>query len=87
MKSSRQRFVVRSTAAVASLSLFPAGVRAAEFECKFGTLVGPSDPKARKVVATIPVGKRPRGIRVSPDGSTLYVSDSSRHVYAFTVSG
>ena len=27
-----------------------------------------------KVVATIPVGKRPRGIHVSPDGSTVYVA-------------
>jgi len=27
-----------------------------------------------KVVATIPVGKRPRGIRVSPDGKTVYVA-------------
>ena len=29
---------------------------------------------AQKVLTTIPVGKRPRGIRVSPDGSTLYVA-------------
>ena len=28
----------------------------------------------RKVVATIPVGKRPRGVRVSPDGSLVYVA-------------
>src|SRR5580704_15708687 len=27
-----------------------------------------------KVVATIPVGKRPRGIQVSPDGKTVYVA-------------
>jgi YVTN family beta-propeller protein len=27
-----------------------------------------------KVVATIPVGKRPRGIHVSPDGKTVYVA-------------
>src|SRR6187397_178365 len=32
------------------------------------------DVAARKVLTTIPVGKRPRGIRVSPDGSTLYVA-------------
>ena len=32
------------------------------------------DVAAQKVVTTIPVGKRPRGIRVSPDGSTLYVA-------------
>jgi len=32
------------------------------------------DITAQKVITTIPVGKRPRGIRVSPDGSTLYVA-------------
>ena len=28
----------------------------------------------QSVIATIPVGKRPRGIKVSPDGSTFYVA-------------
>jgi len=32
------------------------------------------DIGAQKVVATIPVGKRPRGIRLSPDGTMLYVA-------------
>ena len=32
------------------------------------------DVAAQKVIATIPVGKRPRGIRVSPDGSTLFIA-------------
>lgn len=32
------------------------------------------DPVARALVATIPVGKRPRGVRISPDASTLYVA-------------
>jgi YVTN family beta-propeller protein len=32
------------------------------------------DVANRKVVATIPLGKRPRGIRASPDGTLLYVS-------------
>jgi YVTN family beta-propeller protein len=32
------------------------------------------DVSARTVVATIPVGKRPRGIRLSQDGSTLFVA-------------
>src|SRR5512134_3086528 len=32
------------------------------------------DVAAQKVITTIQVGKRPRGIRVSPDGSTLYVA-------------
>src|SRR6516162_9233671 len=27
-----------------------------------------------KIVATIPVGKRPRGIHASPDGRTVYVA-------------
>ena len=26
------------------------------------------------MIATIPLGKRPRGIKVSPDGTTLYVA-------------
>src|SRR4051812_1593031 len=29
-----------------------------------------------KVVATIPIGKRPRGVHPSPDGKTLYVAVS-----------
>ena len=32
------------------------------------------DVAARQVVATIPVGKRPRGIRLSPDGQRLFVA-------------
>ena len=32
------------------------------------------DVAAAKVIATIPVGKRPRGIRLSPDGSTLFIA-------------
>ena len=32
------------------------------------------DVAAAKPIATIPVGKRPRGIRLSPDGTTLYVA-------------
>ncbi len=32
------------------------------------------DTATRQVVATIPLGKRPRGIKVSPDGATLYVA-------------
>jgi YVTN family beta-propeller protein len=38
------------------------------------------DVASQTVVATIPVGKRPRGIRVSPDGSTLYVALSGSPV-------
>jgi YVTN family beta-propeller protein len=32
------------------------------------------DPIALRVVATIPVGKRPRGVRASPDGRTVFVA-------------
>jgi YVTN family beta-propeller protein len=32
------------------------------------------DVGTQQVVATIPVGKRPRGIRLSPDGSLIYVA-------------
>jgi YVTN family beta-propeller protein len=32
------------------------------------------DTAARQVIATIPLGKRPRGIKVSPDGALLYVA-------------
>src|SRR5258708_5536452 len=32
------------------------------------------DGASNKVIATIPVGKRPRGIHPSPDGKTLYVA-------------
>lgn len=32
------------------------------------------DTATRKVIATIPLGKRPRGIKVSPDGTLLYVA-------------
>ncbi len=39
-----------------------------------GDSVSVVDGKTQSVVATIPVGKRPRGMRLSPDGSTLYVA-------------
>src|SRR5271154_5703267 len=35
-----------------------------------------------KVVATIPVGKRPRGIHASPDGKTVYVALSGTPIQA-----
>src|SRR2546428_9827801 len=38
------------------------------------------DAASQSVIATIPVGKRPRGIRVSPDKSTLYVALSGSPV-------
>ena len=35
-----------------------------------------STARPAKLVATIPVGKRPRGIHLSPDGKTVYVAVS-----------
>ena len=32
------------------------------------------DVGTRQIVATVPLGKRPRGVRVSPDGTVLYVA-------------
>jgi YVTN family beta-propeller protein len=65
----------------AGIALLPASGRAAE-----GYQVYVTDERSGdvtvidggdfKVVATIPVGKRPRGIHVSPDGKTVYVAVS-----------
>src|SRR5438067_13458585 len=38
------------------------------------------DGATQKVIDTIPVGKRPRGIHASPDGRTLYVALSGRPI-------
>ncbi|MDB6021230.1 MAG: beta-propeller repeat protein, partial [Pedosphaera sp.] len=40
------------------------------------------DGASQKAVATIPVGKRPRGIHVSPDGKTVYVAVSGTPISA-----
>jgi YVTN family beta-propeller protein len=34
------------------------------------------DPRARRVVAQLKVGSKPRGLAIAPDGKTLYVSNS-----------
>ncbi len=34
------------------------------------------DGVTHEVVATIPIGKRPRGLKINPDGSRLYVAVS-----------
>jgi YVTN family beta-propeller protein len=39
-----------------------------------GDSISVIDGQTEAVVATIPVGKRPRGMRLSPDGHTLYVA-------------
>src|SRR5206468_7000683 len=35
------------------------------------------DAATRKVIQTIPVGQRPRGVAVSPDGRRVYVANSN----------
>jgi YVTN family beta-propeller protein len=57
---------------------FPAALQAAPYQVfvtneKSGD-VTVIDGNSLKVTATIPVGKRPRGIHVSPDGKTVYVA-------------
>src|SRR5690349_8301573 len=39
-----------------------------------GTEVVVVDPVAQKVVQKIAIGKRPRGVKLSPDGALLYVA-------------
>lgn len=51
----------------------PAGPRLYVSNEMSGT-VSVVDPVAHRVVATIPVGKRPRGIRASRDGRTVFVA-------------
>ena len=51
----------------------PAGPRVYVSNEMSGT-VSVVDPSTRKVVSTITVGKRPRGIRASADGKTIYVA-------------
>lgn len=47
-----------------------------------GDSVSVIDAAANKVVKTIPVGKRPRGVGIAPDGSAVYVAVSGDNVIA-----
>ena len=79
MKSVFQQLLVWTVAVSASgLGAVPSSRAAGEYEVvvsneKTGdlTVINGAD---HKVVATFPVGKRPRGIRASPDGRTIYVA-------------
>src|SRR2546430_8297981 len=42
------------------------------------------DAATRKVIQTIPVGKRPRGVAVSPDGRRVYVTNSNSDTLSVT---
>ena len=77
----KSTFLLAGLLVASSACLIPAGARAAN---DYQILV--SDEKSGevtvingadfKVTATIPVGKRPRGIHASPDGKTVYVAVS-----------
>jgi len=66
--------------ALSALAVLPACKRAPEAATRIyvsnedGDSVSVIDAKTEAVVATIPVGKRPRGMRLSPDGKLLYVA-------------
>ena len=73
--------MIRRTIAVALLSLVaaaslagaPAGFRVLVTNERSGTL-SVIDGVSSKVLATVPLGKRPRGLKASPDGKLLYVA-------------
>ena len=70
--------LTKAALCAAVAAVFPAGLQAATYQVfvtneKSGdvTVISGED---LKVMATIPVGKRPRGIHISPDGKTVYVA-------------
>jgi YVTN family beta-propeller protein len=65
---------VHSVRAAASYQVYVTNERSGDV-----TVINGSD---FKVAATIPVGKRPRGIHVSPDGKTVYVALSGTPIEA-----
>jgi YVTN family beta-propeller protein len=56
-----------------SVAAQPAGFRVFVTNERGGTLTVIDGP-SRKVVSTVPLGKRPRGMKLSPDGKLLYVA-------------
>src|SRR3954454_7967668 len=88
MKANHRRLLL--TSLFCGLLAFPGAVARSRAEANYQifvtneksgdvTVVNAAD---RTVAATIPVGKRPRGIRVSPDGETVYVAVSGTPISA-----
>lgn len=70
--------IIAATCAMAALPMIstaaqPAGFRVLVTNERGGTLTV-IDGVSRKVVSTVPLGKRPRGLKLSPDGKLLYVA-------------
>jgi YVTN family beta-propeller protein len=64
---------VLGTAALATSKPAVSGYRVLVTNEQAGTL-SVLDGATRKLVATVPLGKRPRGLKLSPDGKLLYVA-------------
>ena len=71
--------VVALLPALPVLAAAPAGYRVYVTNERGGTL-SVIDGESRKVVATVALGKRPRGLKFSPDGKQLYVALSGSPV-------
>lgn len=56
-----------------ALGASPAGYRVLVTNERSGTM-SVIDGVTRRVIATVPLGKRPRGLKVSPDGKRVYVA-------------
>jgi YVTN family beta-propeller protein len=59
--------------AVRDPATLPKGPRVYVTNERSGTLTA-IDVKTSEAIATVPLGKRPRGIRLAPDGTTLYIA-------------
>lgn len=67
----------RGVALIAGIAVFCAGSALAErayVSNEDGHTVSVFDTERGEVIATIAVGKRPRGLKLTPDGSTLFVA-------------